>query len=285
MLIPNKVKINGDSVVWKFSIIKSAGSPCTATVTVPVFPGLTFQSITSSKAGINYSVPTITWPTSFTSGENVEVNITYTVTNIALLPTNLTAAVAFVCDTNAFNNTITDTLNVEFCPPSAGAVDDIGCACGNVSINDTPCSSCTSQWILEAGSEVNLVVNSFDQTTGAYNVTYINPNLAGSFRYNLWCINCSDGNDYDVSNATVNLAALFSLVTTPTFVKEDFVVANGGSTVSLATLPLPGQTVFAYRNGLELPFADFFVVGTLVTFNLPFFSLTGTETITIHYFI
>lgn len=210
MLIPNKVKVNGDIIIWKFSIIKSAGSPCTATVTVPTFPGLTFQSITSSKAGIVYSNPTISWPATFVSGENVEVNITYLVTNISLIPSELEATVAFVCDTNSFNNVLTETLEVEFCPPSAGAVDDTGCSCGTVANNDTVCSSCTTQYRIVTGSEVNVIISSFNSETGNYTLNYIDPTLDGSFEYRIWCVNCADGNDYDVSGATVTISKLFT---------------------------------------------------------------------------
>lgn len=212
MLLPNKVQNNGDIVIWKFSITKSAGAPCAATVTIPSIPGLTYQSVTSSKNPVSYAANTLSWGSSFSSGETVEVNITFLVSDISLLPGNLLATIAFVCDTVVSNNVLEETLEVEFTTPVAGATDEIGCVCGNVSTNDTPCSSCTTEYRVVGGSEDNLIINDFDEATGSYSVSYIDPTLEASFQYNIWCVNCSDGNDYDTSGpATVTLGKLFTM--------------------------------------------------------------------------
>lgn len=288
MLIPNSVSSNGDVVLWKrqYQVTNNASATYILQLSEP--PGVTFSA---NLSGVNttYAPGQITFTGIGPGTQVITILIEYNITNVALGPFTFQVDRLSGPDTNLTNNLGVDILETEFCPPDAGAVDDpFGCVCGSCATDDTPCSSCTTEWRLQAGSEVNCTV-SIEASTGNYNLTYINPNLPASFQYHIWCINCTDGGDYQVSGpATVSVQPLFTASVVKTFVKEDFILSLGDTSVIIANMPLPGETVFAYRNGLELPFTDYAVLGTVVTFLLPFGNSpfgAGPETITIHYFI
>ena len=106
-------------------------------------------------------------------------------------------------DPNAGNNVLTLTVNTATCPPQAGAVDDVGCTCGNVSLNDTPCSHCDTTYEYEPASLNNVTMVHWDSQTGQYIVQLVDPYQPGSFQYSIWCRNCPDGNDYETSGPAV----------------------------------------------------------------------------------
>lgn len=290
MVQPPVVYNNGDVFLWKMKISKE-GITCPYTVNVSVPAGLQIIGFSSTKPTATFIDPVVNVG-SLNHGEMVWIYFDVEVIDIsqAIAGTFTLTAVVNGCDTNPLNNTIIDVVTVNFIPPVAGAVDDpFGCVCGNVATNDTPCSTCTTEYRLLAGSEVNCTV-SMNVNTGEYQITYIDILQPWSFQYHIWCVNCSDGNDYQVSGpATVSGAALATTTQSYQLVKEDFLgLINGNNTVVLGVLPLPGEQVFVYRNGLEEPQINWSIFGQTITFTLPFGNSPfggGSESVTVHYWI
>ncbi len=292
MASPAFVTSNGNQVTWTIKVSNSGPSANSGVYVQETIPaGMSFLSAVVSKG--SYNSGTSVWTIGNMSvGETVTMYLTTVVTDINLAPFINTAQVfGSMIDPNLGDNIITETVNTTTCPPAAGAVDDINaCLCGDVSKNDTPCTQCTTEWIIVPGSETNIVINSFSQTTGIYSVSLIDPTVVGSFQYNIWCTNCPGGASYQASGpATVTLNPLFTTFPTNQFIKEDFLnLIIGNNSVILSTMPIAGTQVFVYRNGLELPQIDWAILGTTITFVTPFTvsgGASGLEGVSVHYWI
>lgn len=257
MLIPSSVTNNGETVIWKrqYQVTNNAANDYILQLSEP--PGVVF-SANLSGPNTAYVPGQITFFNIGPGTNIITLILEYTIPNAAIGPFTFQVDRLAGPDTILTNNLGTDILNSEFCPPEGGAVPDTSCPCFDLSANDTPCSSCTSEWRINAGSEVNGTIISFNPATGQGVAQHINPYLPITFTYNLWCINCADGNDYDVSGpTTVTIPALFSGLPVPVRHVEAFQALPGGPgiTVTLANVPSPsydmliligGQPEFAY---------------------------------------
>ena len=96
-----------------------------------------------------------------------------------------------------------DTATVSGSLPTANAVDVMDAQLtGNVSLNDTVCTSGTTVFRLISGSEVNGAVNSFAVNTGQYEFTQTDIYSDWSFQYEIICV--IDGVEYPQNTATVS---------------------------------------------------------------------------------
>lgn len=201
-------------------------------------------------------------------------------------------AVVTGLDTLGSNNTLIDTVGLvscPLCPPAAGAVPDpFACLCGFVSANDTPCTTGVTSYIYEELSLVNVVIDFWDEATGQYHVTPIDPFLPWSFTYSIWCDN--GGGPLQISGpAAVSGPAMFlNYDKFPRLIKEDFSPAIGDTFVTLGQTPLLNFQVFVYRGGLEQLQTSFNVIGNQVNFATPFGPSGGGlfgETVSVHYYV
>ncbi len=95
-------------------------------------------------------------------------------------------------DSISTNNILDDIVNYNTaaCGPLGGGVEDFfGCLCIDVSLNDTPCTEGTSQWVLNALSVVNSNSYRWDANTGKGSFTPIDPSKPVTGTYKLNCIN------------------------------------------------------------------------------------------------
>lgn len=201
-------------------------------------------------------------------------------------------AVVTGLDTLGSNNTLVDTVGLvscPVCPPAAGAVDDpFSCLCGSVADNDTRCSTGITSWIPQALSEVNCVINFFDQATGRYHIRQIDYALPWSFQYSIWCDNGAGPVQISGPATASGPAQWLNYDKIPRLIKEDFVTTIGGTFVTLSQTPLPGFQVFAYRGGWEQDLISYNVIGNQVIFGTPFGPSGGGmfgETVSIHYYV
>lgn len=291
MLIPNIVSINGSTVVWKrqYQITNNLASTYVLSLSEPV--GVVFSTNLSGPNTV-YAPGQITFNNIGPGTNIITIILEYTVPNAQLGPFTFTVDRLSGPDTNLTNNLGTDILNSEFCPPAGGAVDDpFGCICGTVATNDNQCSSCTTNYIEDGGFRVNITTFNLDLLTGDYQIVKTDPTLPSTFRYHMRCVNCADGNSYDVGvSALVTIAPLFSSFPVNHLIKEDFEnLVIGTNTVALANVPLFGiPEIFVYRNGLEALQSEWTLFGNTITFFLPFGpsgGASGLESVTVHYWI
>lgn len=288
MLTPNNISALNSSVIWTFSVPNGPVSNIGVSAVVTLPPGWAIQP------GVVASMGTFAGNT-WTIGGMLPSQIAYI--SIPLKNTTLLGspwvfgAQVFGLDTIITNNQFTEAISLSVCaacPPSGGAVDDPGaCLCGNVSDNDTPCTSGISSWIPVALSEVNCVLNSFNQATGAYNVSVLDLTQRWSFQYSLWCDDGSGPLQISGPALVSGYGPLVNYDKFPRIVKEDFNPLAGQNSVTVSTVPLPGYDIFVYRNGIELPFIEFSILGAVVSFVNPFGPSGGGlygESVTIHYY-
>lgn len=257
----------GDIVTWTFNFNKLAGPPNVYTITIATPLGMTYvpASFLSSKVGATFVDPTISMG-SMTAPETASIELKFQVN--AILPTYTFVATGNT-DTTVLNNVDTAIVTYEDCPPLAGAIDDPhACLCYNMAANDTPCSHCTTEWRIEPGSEVNVVVNTHDVTTGIGNVSLIDGYLPGSLQYYIWCI-CGVS-EYQVSGpATVTWDPLFLNSGAKIYEVEDFVANPGDSIFVLANTPLATDDIEVEVNSVNLTAAEYTLLGTTVTLVTP----------------
>jgi hypothetical protein len=267
MLSPNTINALNQIVIWTFSVpngpINNAG--VSVVVTLPV--GWAIQP------GVVPSMGTFAGNT-WTIGAmiaNQTASIAIPVKNSTLVGSPwVFGAQVFGMDTNISNNQFTESVTLtscDICPPSAGAVaDPFACICGNVSTNDTRCTSGITTWIPQALSEVNCVINNMDASTGAYNISVLDLTLPWSFQYSIWCDDGSGPLQTSGPALVSGAAVLVNLNKIPRIVQEDFNPLAAANTVTLSIAPIAGYDVFVFRNGSILPKLDWSVAGAVVTF-------------------
>lgn len=219
MITPN-ICSNGQQITWQFPVkrLDSGIDPLNYTVVLQEPAGVTFLSSNFSKAGVTYA-PGLINIGPLVGLEQVMVTLTYTVSNVALAVLNVVdgfkyfnfRAEVFGPDNVTTNNVLVESTLLTMCPPAGAIVDQYVDCCGvDLTLGGTKCSSCTSEYRIVTGSEVNGVIVSIDSATGKVIWRRSNPILEGSFQATLWCVNCLDGSSYQVSGpATITIAPLF----------------------------------------------------------------------------
>ena len=288
MLTPNTISQNNQIVIWTFSVPNGSTNNIGVSVVVTLPPGWVIQPGTFADMG---TFAGNTWTIGGMLANQI-AHISIPVMNLGLLGSPwVFGAQVFGLDTVITNNQFTEAVTLTtcaICPPAAGAVDDpFACLCGDCSSNDTACTSGISSWIPQPLSEVNCVINNFDQATGKYNVSVLDLTQPWSFQYSLWCDN--GGGPLEISGPALvsGPGILVNYDKFPRIVKEDFDPLVGQNSVTLSAVPLPGYDIFVYRNGVELPFIEILsVVGAVVTFVTPFGPSGGGlfgEQVSVHY--
>lgn len=176
--------------------------------------------------------------------QQVVFNYIVVVTNISNLPISLSADVTGNINDILINDTVTwqiGTSVCETCPPTSGAISDTGMLyCGNVSTNDTPCTSGETTWTIDMDSIVNGTLTSWNDQTGQYCFSYINPAQDIQFQYHIWCEHL--GNPIQSSGpATVTIPKVISNFNIFNYTirvqGENIELVNGLGTVT-STIPI-----------------------------------------------
>lgn len=288
---PVSVNANGQFVYVTLVTKQTVGNTPNAFWLLIEPPGLTFVSATVGVYAPFFLPPGTTARVDLgpiNTGQTITTILTYSVSNIGLGPFPFSAGINgadTILTNNSFNGTVLNT----FIPPIGLTLDSSGCICDTVATIDSPCSTCTSEWRIVPGSEVNVIFDYYDPFTGQYRVRYIDMTQPISWQKELWCINCADGNSYFVSGPAVHtIQPWASVPLNPIFVQEDFNVLPGTLSVNLAFPPVAGYAIVAEVGGATLALGDFNVVGNVVNFTtppvLPVGGLGPTIGVCIHYF-
>lgn len=289
---PISVNSNGANIFVTLHTIQQVGNSPAPFWILAEPPGVTYIGLTGSGVYSLYAGPPpgstaqVVLP-AMTMGQVSTITLQYQVTDISQGPFLFTAGINGN-DTNLTNNQFQGTVFVTFSPPTGIAVDDTGCVCGSVASNDSPCSSCTSEWRIVLGSETNVVFDVYDPLTGTYRVHHSDPTLPISWQYDLYCINCGDGNDYFMNTATHTIPPLFVAYPSKQFIIEDIPVLPGTTNVVLSNAPLPTDDVLVFLGGAKVEQTDFAIIGPNLSLTVPA-SLpvngSGTILLSVHYFI
>lgn len=195
-----QVTKNGDLYTWTIPVVNNGGDNSTETVvTDPLPDGIKYLSAYTIPANIgtisyNSGTKTVTWNIGLLpKGAEYQLKINTKVIDITEAPFENTASITgSLIDPDEDNNTMTETVTVTTCPPSAGAVaDPNSCLCGDVSNNDTPCTHGRTEYRLKEDSLNNLDDTfELDVETGTYNAAgkVLNHFQDATFQYSIWCI-------------------------------------------------------------------------------------------------
>ncbi len=193
---------NGELITWDIKIRNKGASPDTNVVVTGAFPAGVQYVNSNLEPGVTFdsSIPKLLIPI-IQPGQTVVSKIVTKVTDITLAPFIWNLSVSGTnTDPNLVDNTITLTVNSGTCSPLAGAKGYTACGgCVDLSILDTPCSQCTTEWRLDNSSIDNLTIDNWDVSTGKGHFTINDFTKDGTIKYSIWCVGCSDGNDYEVS--------------------------------------------------------------------------------------
>lgn len=190
---------NGDKFIYTIKVENQSSYTDTNVVTVidPLPAGIAYSSHTNTQGVF---VPgTLSWTIPSLPGKTATYLYLKVVVNDVLegpFSINVTTTGSLV-DPELGNNTATLTVGPANCSPAGGGNPDTGCACIDVSLNDTKCTHGETQWRLDANSIVNGELVSWDELTGKAIFTHIDPseNITGT--YGLWCVIGVD--EYQVS--------------------------------------------------------------------------------------
>lgn len=213
MATTSTVTKNGDLIRWEIPITNHGGSADTNLIvsgTIPAGVSLN-NSIVPSGTSLNTGSP-YQWTIPVLNVGETKTLVIYTkVTDIFQADFVWTWTITSDnTDPVLGNNTLILTVEAGTCPPVAGGSDKFVCGCVNLT-GDTACSHCTTEWRLNLGSAVNLNVIDWDEQLGMGNFTHDNPTQPGTIEYNIWCADCPDLADYNVSGPFVlTLPALFN---------------------------------------------------------------------------
>ena len=289
---PVSVSANGQLIYLTLAYKQAIGSTPNAFWLLVEPPGVTFVSASNGVYAPYAGPPPGTTarvdmgPVSV--GQTMTTILTYSVTNIANGPFIFSGGINGN-DTILTNNGFVFNVLATFTPPTGLTLNSEGCVCGSVSDIDIPCSSCTSEWRVVAGSETNVVFHYYDPATGDYRVGYVDITQDITWQKELWCINCADGNDYLVSGPSTHTIPAFSTTPiNPIWEQEDFDLLPGVTSFIISTAPVPGYDVHVEVGGATLKEIDFNIVGTTVNLVTPVSLAIGaagpTVGAVIHYF-
>lgn len=205
-LTPSVVSTNNEYVIWSFSVTLNNSGPATyiINITEPV------NSVFVENLGAGVYTPGAS-VTLVNMAPNTTVNIIlkYQIPVVPVADINFVVDSITGNDTILANNVKTDVLSGSFINPVAGATDATNCACFDLSLEDSECTTCTTEWVID--TEVNGTVLNFDSSTGIGFFQYTDPTVEGSIIYHIWCVDCANGNDYETSGpATRTFPPLFT---------------------------------------------------------------------------
>lgn len=205
------VTTNGDIIRWEVTVTNNGSQPDTNITITGAYPAGVLYTTHDPVAGATFNSATPAWSIPTLAVGASKTLVVYTVvTDITLAPFVWTLTIdGDNTDGTAGNNTKVLTVETTTCPPSAGAVaDPSACICGNVTTNDTLCSSGTTEIRLGA-TTTNLDPAFTIETDGSYNANgmILDPFAPATFTYSIWCIVGED--EYETSGpVTVTIPAL-----------------------------------------------------------------------------
>lgn len=186
---PANIALNGNLTTWwipatNLSTVTATG----VTVNVVVDPagGLKLETWSTDTGSFNST--TKIWSVGILApGQTKWLKLVTKVIDIGLAPFTMTSVISGNgIDPNNANNILEQTITSVVTSVTAGAVSDIGCACIDVSLNDTPCNYGVSEWRLNP-SVINSTSYTWDETTGKGQFTHADPTLPITSSYSLWC--------------------------------------------------------------------------------------------------
>lgn len=183
---------NGDTFNWTVKAINPSNHIATNVVVNNVFNSGSLIKSSSVNIGTFDEVTGIWTIPSLPANSTMQLNLVMEVYDKDQLPFTLVSTIsADQLDTQILDNTDTENVTLGINCPACETpypVTDLGCICGDVSINDTPCGGVTStRYRVVAGSEVNLDSVALDEVTGVYFVVISNMTQAWEFQYNMQC--------------------------------------------------------------------------------------------------
>lgn len=210
MLTPSVVLNNNEYVIWSFTVTLNNSGPADYFINITEPIGATF--IENLGAGV-YTPGASVYLDDLAANSTVNIVLRYQIPIVPVVPIEFKVDSITGNDTNLLNNVLTDILSGSFVNPVAGAMDtDTNCSCFDLSLEDSECTSCTTEWVID--STTNGAVLNFDSATGIGFFQHADPTIEGTVTYHIWCNNCADGNDYEVSGPAVRtFPALYSVPT------------------------------------------------------------------------
>ena len=190
---------NGDKFIYAIKVENQSSYTDTNVVTVidPLPTGISYDSHTNTQGTFNPS--TLTWTIPSLPGKTATyLYLKVVVNDIVEGPFSIDiTSTGTLTDSDLGNNEATLTVGPAECSPSGGGNPDTGCACIDVSLNDTKCTFGETQWRLNELSVTNGVNVSWAELTGKGIFTHIDPTLSITGTYDLWCVQGVD--EYQVS--------------------------------------------------------------------------------------
>ncbi len=279
MITGNSISAVNETVIWKVTAVNGNTNNVGVFVTLNLDPGWVIApGFIASQGTLAGNIWTIG---GMTPGQIATADIPVKkITNLLGSPWTFIAVVTGL-DTNAGDNTLTDTVTLGeciLCPPSAGAIPDpFACICGSSGANDTPCTSGSTSWEYDVASLTNVEMLNYNTVNGNYLVRPIDPFLPWSFQYSIWCD--TGGGPLQTSGpALVSGPAQYANYNKfPRLIQEDFNPDDADTFVTLSQIPLAGFQIFAHRNGTLQPQLSFTLVGAVVTPTVAFGPSGGAE--------
>ena len=181
---------NGDKFIYAIKVKNESSYTDTNIVTViDALPaGIAYDSHSNTQG--TFVPGTLTWTIPSLPGKTeTYLYLRVTVTNILDGPFEIEyTATGTLTDSNLINNTTTLIAAASECSPAGGGNPDTGCACIDVSANDTKCTLGVTEWRLNELSVINGVLVSWNTLTGKGQFTHIDPTLNIVGTYDLWCV-------------------------------------------------------------------------------------------------
>lgn len=205
-LTPSVVSTNNEYVIWSFSVTLNNSGPATYIINITEPVNSVF--VENLGAGVYTPGASVTL-VNMAPNSTVNIILKYQIPVVPVADINFVVDSITGNDTILANNVKTDVLSGSFINPVAGATDATNCACFNLSLEDSECTTCTTEWVID--TEVNGTVLNFDSSTGIGFFQYTDPTVEGSIIYHIWCVDCANGNDYETSGpATRTFPPLFT---------------------------------------------------------------------------
>lgn len=205
------VSSNGDIIRWEIPVTNNGSQADTNVTITGAYPAGVLYTTHDPVAGTTFNSATPIWTIPTLAVGATKTLVVYTVvTDITLAPFVWTLAIdGDNVDPTSGNNTKVLTVDTTTCPPSAGAVaDPNACLCGNVTTNDTLCTSGETE--IRLGVTTTNLDPAFDLgLDGSYNANgmILDPFLPATFTYSIWCIVGID--EFETSGpVTVTIPAL-----------------------------------------------------------------------------
>ena len=205
------VSSNGDIIRWEIPVTNNGSQADTNVTITGAYPAGVLYTTHDPVAGTTFNSATPIWTIPTLAVGATKTLVVYTVvTDITLAPFVWTLAIdGDNVDPTSGNNTKVLTVDTTTWPPSAGAgADPNACLCGNVTTNDTLCTSGETE--IRLGVTTTNLDPAFDLgLDGSYNANgmILDPFLPATFTYSIWCIVGID--EFETSGpVTVTIPAL-----------------------------------------------------------------------------